>query len=406
MTLRLLRHRSTSLSVLAVVLSILAIWSASNAIGRAIVDSRDLFAIWNEAKTFWARQDPYALYLNFRLHAGSDPGYAPNYIPSFFVVMAPFFVLGWPIFKALFMTLSLGMCAGSVALLRRLFVPGLSPIYAYLLFCLVVASSPFREMLANGQLTSFAIFSFLCAWYFRRMGNDFLAVFLLFLALLKFTLTLPLALIFLRGRALWIAIVSVVAQIAILIMAAFWLGESPQHLFGETVRTDMALLTEGHINYSNIFRTFGPSGAYFGIVLSECISLMAFVVMALRRTSDELLSLTFLSVVSLLVAYHSIYDMLLFVIPSAYVLRYLHDGNVRTGPWLAKAATFNICLSTALLWYVLPFVDSFGVSSLGGHRFDGPHIISLWYVLMISVTALMAFLFVLVYNDKGHGQQI
>jgi hypothetical protein len=401
---RLLDRHSRTQQALVLTLGLgafaVVIWSSI----AAHRESFDIQLIMGATRAFLHHVDPYEAWLDYKRGLGPDPGFEAQYPPSVYVILLPLLSVPGPVLKMLLAAANVAAGIGIVAVLKQSYLPQLSRAQTVILISTFLASTPFQTEIRMGQISALAVLAFLLALDAIKRGQSYAAIALLTVALGKYTLTLPLAFVLLNQKGAAFLAIAGAIHILLSIAAAWWLGLDPITLIGHLKDANSYTLFNGYINYSNILSTFGDLGGLIGQFLSVAIAFSACGLMLARRRRDELLSLALLAMVSALCVYHASYDMIIFIFPLGYLIRTLSAIPARHQDKLTLLAIVCLGLSIGLLWFVIEPADwlltAFAVQTLGSHRFSDPHVVELWYLLMMSLTLSLGLLFALAMRDS------
>ena len=338
-------------------------------IRRALTDSRDLQ--WGGAWLLRHHVDPWAEALHGYPH--HLPFFSPpNYLHHLYVLLLPLSLLRVTTAAALWCALNVGLSIGCVLLLRRLLALPLQHTIA--LLCLLWMSSPFRVTMASGQMSLVELFCLIAA--FSAFPTPVRGV-AFGLSLAKYSFSPPSALFFLLRRRFAILAIAAALALAGLVAAHTLvatpltpLATEPLALAGRAVWpgvADLMTLVE-----TLLTRTLPkPIAQHIAYAVSLLASLLFALLLRTRRLSRGT-ELALLSVVSLFLFKHLIYDYV-FLLP-ALALAFSAEGRRLRYPTLAFVALF---------WYAAAFLHRSTNLDTGA--------VVLWR-LFLNVTLLAALL--------------
>ena len=228
-------------------------FTAQNFIG-AQKDSFDLHLVLGATQAFARHSDPYMGWLNFKHGLAGDPGYESQYPPSAYILLSPLLLFPWPL--AAFVTAAANTGAGAllIGLLRRQAVPNLGVAASFAAGAAFYISTPFQANLLHGQLSLLVLMCFLLAENALRRGRGTAGWLWLTLALVKFSVTLPLALVLWRRDQFRALVCAIAAHGVLFLAAAAWLGENLVTLMSHLMQTESYSLLNGYMNYSKWWR--------------------------------------------------------------------------------------------------------------------------------------------------------
>lgn len=310
---------------------------------RALTDSRDLQ--WGGAWLLRHNIDPWAEALH------GYPNHLtffspPNYLHHLYVLLLPLSLLRVSTAAALWCSLNLALSIGCVFLLRRLLALPLQHTIA--LLCLLWMSSPFRVTMASGQMSLVELFCLIAA--FSAFSEPVRGV-SFGLSLAKYSFSPPTALFFLVRRRVTLLAIAVAMALAGLLIAhtlvrtpLLQLATEPLALAGRAVWpgvADVMTLVE-----TLLTRTLPKSTAQHIAYAVSLLASLAFALLLRPRRLSRGTELALLSVVSLFLFKHLIYDYV-FLLP-ALALAISAEGRRLRYPTLALIALF---------WYAASFLN-------------------------------------------------
>jgi Glycosyltransferase family 87 len=155
-------------------------------------------------------------------HHGIILSQNPNYPISALVMFMPVGALPWPIAKFAWCLVNLISIAVLLWALRDYLGATVDRWSFLILSSIFLVSTPLRNQIENGQLGLFSIAMLALALSAARRKHSIWAGMLLALAWMKFTLTLPLSLVFLARREWSTLAVAVALHLAATGFAAWW----------------------------------------------------------------------------------------------------------------------------------------------------------------------------------------
>jgi hypothetical protein len=288
---------------------------------------KDFYPYWYASFSLRERSDPYAAYLQ-----GGTPATAParlTALPSSPAVTAPllpvalpFSFLPWAAAKWAWLIVAVTAIAFTPAIAFRAaerfgHAVGSLRLTIHLLFFSLLAT---RLAVGNGQLVCPVIFLLMLA---LKITSPWLAGLVLGIALSKYSVAIPVAIVFLFRRD-WIALaVAALVQFAGAVALSLWTGS-----------TLLSILTE----YLAIARMHAPQAGYqFQSPVVDAVIAAALLAIAWWRFARRRYQvLAFLCAGSLLVVYHRVYDGVL-LLPAIIALAPLKRRPMWTTIGLAIA---------------------------------------------------------------------
>ena len=289
---------------------------------------------WDAAKAFTMRINPYdeSLHPSGVLDAyGFDEVYLQmeaNQFPSLLMLLIPYTFLDPLPARYAWIVSNLLFTAGIILLLRKTFLKKADRdvFIAFMLF--MIAGTPYRNQLGVGQHSLFALFFFLLAVWFDeredkkeqeegRKSYTLIAatVFCLFVCYFKYTLTVPLCLYFIYRKKYMQIVVSALMHVVLTVVSAWWLNDSIPNMIIKPLQVAGALASEGCIDFGVVFR-----GSVLAYAAAFAVMAVLFV-MAVKLPPDrELDYISVLTLWSLIITYHRIYDFFLMIIVLAYFI--------------------------------------------------------------------------------------
>lgn len=292
-----------------------------------------------------------------------DPRALPMMSPPFAALpFVPLSYLGfWPAY-IVFAALNILLLLASLILLKP-FLTTLSTRWSAAPLLLFVSFLPAAVALLMGQI-SLALLFILCACFVvLRRSHDLLAGLILSLALIKFQIALPIALLFLLWRqwrfiAGFLAGSALLTALSIRILGLSNFSEYLHSLYSMTHNTTADRASQFHFGiipslmpnlYGLIF--FITRGASWSHILILAISLALFIWAAVQRPSLSLALLT-----AMLVSYHLyFYDLTLLLLPLILLADHLLRTPATAHPRNTRLLITQISLGALLLLPLIRF---------------------------------------------------
>ncbi len=351
-------------AVLMCLLGFLAGLSVYAGVKNAIEYSQDFQ--WDAAKALSMRLDPYEIsedpdkalehvelegFYRMFTDRGLKQKMEANQFPSLLMLLGPMTFLEPQTAKVVWLVLNLLFTAGIVWLLRKTFFAKADLFDFAALMLLMIAGTPYRNQLGVGQHTLFAFFFFMLAVYVddRRpfkaaWGNTILTALCLFVSYFKYTLTAPLALLFLYRKRYKELAISVAGHVILTGAAALWLGKSFIYMIKAPLAVASALAAEGGLDLSVLL------GAREGIVAAGIVFIVL-AVTALKFPSDkEYILFPVLILWSLIITYHRTYD---FFVLSVAAMLFCRAFSQDFGERIKNAVLYWYALLLVLVYFGL-----------------------------------------------------
>jgi Glycosyltransferase family 87 len=290
------------------------------AFGVALHNSHD--NDWGPARALLHGLDPYKLYL-----ACTDctkppfvPPVDPMYPASGLILLWPLALLSWPTAKVAWALVNLALGAGLLFTLHRLFLARDSWRSLVIAIIALFASGPFLTNLEIGQHAIFALGWFAAALWAERRGNNFLAMAFLAASWFKYTLTLPLSLLFVV-RSRWVLLLgAALIHAALTIFAAIWTESSPLDLLVGPLRVVHLVHRAGHLDVFGLAIRLGLTSKLIPLAVASALTVTVIAAVLRTKSQDDLLPLCLLSLFAYAIIYHLAYDLIILAIPLLYVL--------------------------------------------------------------------------------------
>jgi hypothetical protein len=266
------------------------------------------------------------------------------YSPGSLLLFAPLACFDWPTARALWVAAQLLLSGLFLWVVRELWLRDLpSKAYWVAAGCLLAMAKPWWDVMISGQVSIFCLAFFMLALLQLDRGRRFLASLCLILALVKFSLILPLCWVFARRRAWDVLAIALVATALLFFASAGWLGMAPGILFHEWINLLGRYL--GGQGASPDFMSWCVEflgqglGKWLGLVLAG-IAFLSFLALDWYGRLDEVMALALLTQLLLLFSYHRTYDYVVLVFAAVVAWRSLHFEPGR-----------GLALMIAWVWY-------------------------------------------------------
>ena len=325
-------------AALLALLALAGLGSVSIGIRRALVESQDLQ--WGGVWLLAHRIDPWREAIDGYPHhlANFSP---PNYLHHLYILLLPMSWISFPVAAALWCALNLVLSVATMLLLRRLF--GLTPFFTAALLLLLWMSSPFRVLLAAGQMTMVELFCFAVTFSALPVLPRGLAFGLSFA---KYSFSPPTALFFLfRGRLRLLAIAVAVPLLGLLAVSFFvttpilHLATEPLALAGRAV---MPGLADSMTLSESVLRTrISHVAAQHITYAAALIASAAFALLLSRFRLSSAAEFTLLCVASLFLFKHLVYDYVFLLVPLCFVVSSA-----------GRRLRLPVCCAVFLFWFL------------------------------------------------------
>ena len=308
------RYQDIIYKVIFLFLMLYAVFSVGMGIRDGIVEGRDFQ--WDSAKVLALRIDPYQETLaptgslNQYEYIEEYDRLEANQFPSLLWLLYPMTFFSAANAKIVWTVCNLLFAVGFLWGLRKTFLEKISA-RGFAWCCLIFAAgTPFRNCLALGQHTLFALFFFIVAVWAAEKGYAVAAGILLSISYFKYTLIVPLVLYFIYKRWIKQLLISVVPHILLTLFSMWWLDKSLGYLILQPLKIATWLTDEGTIDLGKLF------GNGTGILAVEMVVGLLFAIMILftgKNRDEKVISV--LTLMSLIITYHRFYDFVVLIIP-------------------------------------------------------------------------------------------
>ncbi len=370
------KFRTIMSGALLVLLALAATLSLYQGVRNALGPAGSQDFSWGPARAVSLGVDPYVqnpAWTPIEREQGQrleSPG-----LPSCYLLLWPYACMSWNHAKLAWMLSNLLFTWILLSGIRSLWLPRLSA-GKFLALCLaVVASTPWRMVLGNGQHTLFSLAFFVLGYRAVLQKRRLLAGCLLAVSLYKYTVSGPLlGAVFLAGGGAAIAIAAAI-HLALTVLGLHLLAIGPLQILRENLAFTHNLIASGGTDLSALFAATVPAHAtplwaFFGGILTVGVGWGTW-----RARRDDLTMVCLLAGYSLLIVYHRNYDLVMLVFAAALFFR---GGR---GPWRGAA----MALFLANTWYAQRVIDQIWPNQRG----------SAWAVAftVVSVAAIVALAF-------------
>jgi hypothetical protein len=244
----------------------------------------------------------------------------PNYLHVLYLILLPFGLLDFHTAEVVWCIASVCFSVGVVYLLKRLF--SLDYFQSVLILCLLWMSSPFRVVLETGQMSLCELFLFSAAY---AIGFTWLGAISFGVSFAKYSFS-PVAVLvhLLRGRIRFLLIAIGVALIGLL--GIHLLLPTPLSLLAREpliiARTSVNPGFADVMTYAEYFfrQHFALARAISYSYLISLAGTVAYAIFVSRYRLSRGAELTLVSLASLLLFKHLIYDYVFLLVPLAYAL--------------------------------------------------------------------------------------
>jgi len=300
---------------------------------------------WLPSRLLLQGENPYQYTLKGVRFCGS--GVHANQVPSCLALLLPFAALPRYWGNALWAACNLFFTGGFLFFVFKLWFSRSARKIDDALFIpfalFLLAGSPWRVLIGNGQHLMFSLCFFAAALYACERKRAFLGGVLLALSAFKYTTIAPLAFIFL-WRKEWTSIcVAAAIHVLLTVASGIYLHESPVALVLQSFEVGHKLLLAcGSADVASVLSALGCERAIVqmfatvGYVVCGFLCCSVFV-----GKKEHLLKLSVLAVISNMMFYHRGYDFVTLVFPLAYVM---------TAEFISRTDGLAVALR-ALVWF-------------------------------------------------------
>ncbi len=277
---------------------------------------------WDPAKILMMGDNPYLYSLEHRpvpYQGFMSPYIEANQIPSCLLLLAPWTLLPQLLANQVWDVCNLLFTAVFLLFTYRSFFAGTKIRDGFFWIpLLLLTGTPWRNVIGTGQHLMFSLAFFMPAYYYQTKGRSTLSGVLLALSAFKYTTIGPLAFLFIWKRWWKPLIIAALLHIAATIGCGLYVGESPVTLVVQSLQVGAQLTGQGLADVASLVRTLGWGSDAAVATLGYTFFGLLLVVLALKRTQDDLLDFAILSVISNVMFYHRIYDFIVLIFPVVY----------------------------------------------------------------------------------------
>lgn len=373
-------------SIFTIVFLMVGLLSFAQGVMNATAHSGSKDFQWSIARYLLEHKNPYRLYVEFkRGHSSNSPFVAtetPVYPASAEVLLWPLAALDYSTAKWIWAFLNGIFAVGCIVLLGR--IAGLSSPVVLSLVGLFLASTPVRTTIGNGQQGLWSLFFFLAAVDCQQRKRTTLAGIFLAASWLKYTVTAPLSLIFLKSGWRTPAAIATGLHVALTLFLGAWIQETPFNVLLAP------FMLSGTAQNASMFDVMAIA-TYLGapIAWSAPVGILLFLtgaVFVVRSKADVVATLSLLSMIALLWSYHWQYDYFVLVVPLAYALKRWNDGNV-------GQADFGVGVTVMLIWFVQRFIDGVARGLPAEHVIVTLDRSVFWFTCLVLYAVLFCYIF-------------
>ncbi len=272
---------------------------------------------WTPARSVVDGIDPYREFINWQsLGNESVPPHflnqSPSYPASTYILLSPFAHFEWQAAKMLWLVTNLA-CIGLLLYGLQKVFPIQKPALLALLVLSFLIASPLRTSLGAGQHNLISLAAFIWAYYFAHNGkNKSLSGLLLAVAWIKYSLTFPLTLIFLRRGTCKPVLIAAAVHAIFTCIAAWRINLWPHEFFFNSVKVVLMGDGTGFLNLIALCMNLD-------LALPVPLTLIGLATLAIvytlyrRPDSDPLVTVTYLGLISCAVFYHHGYDFVVLI---------------------------------------------------------------------------------------------
>ena len=299
---------------------------------------------WESAALLLRGDNPYQWFLDGRLYEGVTVD--ATQAPSTIAFILPFGLLSHQAANVLWDCCNLVFSAAFLFFMGRLFFAGRGRFWAFV--AVFLCGVPWRVGMGCGQHTMFSLAFFAAAlWATERRSHWLVVGALLSAALFKYTVTAPLALVFVILRQWKALAVATVIHVALTAALGLWTGTDPVALLRQSMEVGAALNPSGgDADLAGLASWLGAADAWpwarAGYVVFG-LALVGYVAWRTWRCAggapDVLLDMSVLAVLADLVFYHRCYDFVSLSFPLALCLG-RPFGRWALLPWMLVVNAF------------------------------------------------------------------
>ncbi|MGE4170439.1 MAG: glycosyltransferase family 87 protein [Candidatus Margulisiibacteriota bacterium] len=266
---------------------------------------------WDAALVLAKGFNPYLYTLNhlaaFTDTFMPDPLQA-NQIPSCLLLLWPYTWLPWPLAKGVWLVTNLAATIGLLQLGSKAMGVSVSNHQKGLIAALFLIGTPFRVTLGNGQHGLWALFFLVSALALGDQKKPWLSGLCLGLSWLKYTLTGPFVLLFIKKKQFAPIAVATGFHLLLTGLASGLTHTSPLTLILQSIAVSKTLTQAGLVDAASLF---SPT-----LALMVSATLVTSTLVYVWKSNSQPHQFMVISLASLLMVYHRIYDFvgLLFIL--------------------------------------------------------------------------------------------
>lgn len=313
--------------IIIVLLGLMALISVLQGAKNAVQYSHDFQ--YDAVKTLVLGMNPYdeSLEPSKELMAlGFEPYYGPmeaNQFPSLLLLLTPYTYFSPTVVKWVWMFCNLIFTGLLIYFLRQTFFKTFSGENYLILVLFMLSGTPWRNQIGVGQHSIFAFVFFVIAVYLAEAARDSQtksglytagAAAALCLCYFKYTLTLPVVLYFVYKRWIKEIVISVIPHILLTALAAWWLKDTFLNMIKKPLEVASWLSSEGAIDMGSLLGGGGKS-----IVITAIGMLLLLIMMWFMPEGYDGSVIALLTLWSLVITYHRIYDFFVIIMAFAFV---------------------------------------------------------------------------------------
>lgn len=332
-------------------MAVLAVVFISTGVKNALAPSGSHDFQWTPSKDVVDGIDPYRDFITWN-ELGNDAvpphflNQSPSYPASTYILLSPFAHFEWETAKLLWVSANLIFIGLLLIGMQKVF-PVHSPTILAVLGLSFLIASPLRISLGAGQHNFISLAAFIWAYYFAHTGqNKGLAGLLLSVAWIKYSLTFPLTLIFLKRGTFKPVIIAAGIHAILTCIAAWRIGMWPHEFFFSSVKVVLMGDGTGFLNLIALSMTLNLPLA-IPLLFIGMATLAVTWMLYRNEEADPALVLTFLGLFSCAVFYHHGYDFIVLLLCAWLLARGGLEGALRysticllatawVGHWLTK----------------------------------------------------------------------
>lgn len=332
--------------------------------------------VWRSLHLLLERRNPYEVYFH-EIQGGLSVEGPPNYLIGGLLPMMPLGALPEPNARWIWLALNVGFGGGMVWLLQKRY-PLSAPALGFAVMAFL-AATPLRIVLLNCQTSLYVIFMMLVAQRFAST-RPWLAGLFLAISLMKYSLTLPLAMWFgLKRERFAAAFWGVGWMFAFITIGAWWMKCGFMDALLGPLRLTAAGAVAIHYGAADLFSICHQAGMRSltipGIAALVLLAIFQLLLMARRENVVDGEVLAFLAALSCSLFFHLPYDYVILLIPLWAGLKGIsessefslwHGAIVAAAliPWLPKEVWNKLSEHLAVFRFVGDLWWSMGLAEL------------------------------------------